>query len=44
MTERELPAPAAHQALVRVDASGVSFAEQQMRRGTRASSAAAWRP
>lgn len=31
--ERELPAPAAGQALVRVDATGVSFAEQQMRRG-----------
>ncbi|WP_245721761.1 alcohol dehydrogenase catalytic domain-containing protein [Nocardia crassostreae] len=33
VTEREVPAPTAHQALVRVDASGVSFAEQQMRRG-----------
>jgi NADPH:quinone reductase-like Zn-dependent oxidoreductase len=30
---RELPPPAAGQALVRVEASGVSFAEQQMRRG-----------
>ena len=30
---RELPAPAAGQALVAVEASGVSFAEQQMRRG-----------
>ena len=30
---RELPEPAAGQALVRVEASGVSFAEQQMRRG-----------
>jgi NADPH:quinone reductase-like Zn-dependent oxidoreductase len=30
---RELPAPTAGQALVRVEASGVSFAEQQMRRG-----------
>jgi len=30
---RELPAPAAGQAVVRVEASGVSFAEQQMRRG-----------
>ncbi|MET9213472.1 MULTISPECIES: medium chain dehydrogenase/reductase family protein [unclassified Nocardia] len=33
ITRRELPAPAAGQALVRVEASGVSFAEQQMRRG-----------
>ena len=31
--ERTLPAPAAGQVLVRVEASGVSFAEQQMRRG-----------
>jgi NADPH2:quinone reductase len=31
--ERDLPAPAAGQLLVRVDATGVSFAEQQMRRG-----------
>jgi NADPH:quinone reductase-like Zn-dependent oxidoreductase len=30
---RELPAPAAGQALIRVEATGVSFAEQQMRRG-----------
>lgn len=30
---RELPEPEAGQALVRVEASGVSFAEQQMRRG-----------
>src|SRR3954454_6727105 len=30
---RDLPAPAPGQALVRVEASGVSFAEQQMRRG-----------
>ncbi|WP_405497903.1 medium chain dehydrogenase/reductase family protein [Nocardia sp. NBC_00511] len=33
VTRRELPAPAAGQALIRVEASGVSFAEQQMRRG-----------
>ncbi|MFI1920234.1 medium chain dehydrogenase/reductase family protein [Nocardia sp. NPDC020380] len=33
VTHRELPPPAAGQALVRVDATGVSFAEQQMRRG-----------
>ncbi|GAB2641194.1 medium chain dehydrogenase/reductase family protein [Nocardia goodfellowii] len=33
ITERELPAPGPHEALVRVEASGVSFAEQQMRRG-----------
>jgi NADPH:quinone reductase-like Zn-dependent oxidoreductase len=31
--DRELPEPGAGQALVRVEASGVSFAEQQMRRG-----------
>ncbi|GAA2366126.1 medium chain dehydrogenase/reductase family protein [Dactylosporangium salmoneum] len=31
--DRELAAPAAGQALVRVEATGVSFAEQQMRRG-----------
>jgi NADPH:quinone reductase-like Zn-dependent oxidoreductase len=31
--ERELPAPGPGQALVRVEATGVSFAEQQMRRG-----------
>src|SRR5947199_3950944 len=30
---RELPDPHAGQALVRVEASGISFAEQQMRRG-----------
>src|SRR5947199_8786353 len=30
---RELPDPGAGQALVRVEASGISFAEQQMRRG-----------
>jgi NADPH:quinone reductase-like Zn-dependent oxidoreductase len=30
---RDLPSPAAGQAVVRVEASGVSFAEQQMRRG-----------
>lgn len=30
---RELPPPGAGQALVRVEASGISFAEQQMRRG-----------
>lgn len=30
---RELPTPRAGQAIVRVEASGVSFAEQQMRRG-----------
>ncbi|HEY7483789.1 MAG TPA: medium chain dehydrogenase/reductase family protein [Streptosporangiaceae bacterium] len=30
---RELPSPDAGQALVRVEASGISFAEQQMRRG-----------
>lgn len=33
ITQRELPAPERGQALVRVEASGVSFAEQQMRRG-----------
>ncbi|MFF2087185.1 medium chain dehydrogenase/reductase family protein [Nocardia sp. NPDC058176] len=33
VTQRELPAPGAGEALVRVEASGVSFAEQQMRRG-----------
>ncbi|MDO9409575.1 medium chain dehydrogenase/reductase family protein [Patulibacter sp.] len=31
--ERELPAPGDGEALVRVEATGVSFAEQQMRRG-----------
>ncbi|MFI5912135.1 medium chain dehydrogenase/reductase family protein [Dactylosporangium sp. NPDC051541] len=31
--DRELPAPGPGQALVRLEASGVSFAEQQMRRG-----------
>ncbi|CAB4898725.1 unannotated protein [freshwater metagenome] len=33
VVRRELPAPAAGEALVRVEATGVSFAEQQMRRG-----------
>ncbi len=33
VAERELPAPGAGQALIRVEASGISFAEQQMRRG-----------
>ncbi|MFI7529050.1 medium chain dehydrogenase/reductase family protein [Nocardia salmonicida] len=33
VTRRELPAPGPGRALVRVEASGVSFAEQQMRRG-----------
>lgn len=33
VSRRELAAPGAGQALVRVEASGVSFAEQQMRRG-----------
>ncbi|WP_373293258.1 medium chain dehydrogenase/reductase family protein [Saccharothrix coeruleofusca] len=33
LRRRELPAPERGQALVRVEASGVSFAEQQMRRG-----------
>ena len=33
VTTRELPEPGAGEALVRVEASGVSFAEQQMRRG-----------
>lgn len=33
VTKRELAGPGAQQALVRVEASGVSFAEQQMRRG-----------
>jgi NADPH:quinone reductase-like Zn-dependent oxidoreductase len=33
VTKREVPQPAAGQALVRVEATGVSFAEQQMRRG-----------
>ncbi|WP_069161391.1 medium chain dehydrogenase/reductase family protein [Nocardia altamirensis] len=33
VTRRDLPAPGPRQALVRVEASGVSFAEQQMRRG-----------
>jgi NADPH2:quinone reductase len=33
VVKRELPAPGPGQALVRVEASGVSFAEQQMRRG-----------
>src|SRR3954451_17224100 len=30
---REMPRPRAGEALVRVEASGISFAEQQMRRG-----------
>jgi len=33
VTTRELPDPAPDQAVVRVEATGVSFAEQQMRRG-----------
>ncbi|MFF7943503.1 medium chain dehydrogenase/reductase family protein [Nocardia gamkensis] len=33
ITQRELPAPGPGQVLVGVEASGVSFAEQQMRRG-----------
>ncbi|MVU83610.1 zinc-binding dehydrogenase [Nocardia sp. ET3-3] len=33
VTTRELPAPAAGRALLRMEATGVSFAEQQMRRG-----------
>ncbi|WP_194815100.1 medium chain dehydrogenase/reductase family protein [Nocardia sp. XZ_19_385] len=33
VAKRELPAPGPGQALVQVEASGVSFAEQQMRRG-----------
>lgn len=33
VTTRELPAPGPGQALLRVEASGISFAEQQMRRG-----------
>lgn len=33
LREREVPAPGPGQALVRVEATGVSFAEQQMRRG-----------
>lgn len=33
VTRRELPAPGTGQALVRMEATGVSFAEQQMRRG-----------
>ncbi|MET8870947.1 medium chain dehydrogenase/reductase family protein [Nocardia sp. NPDC004604] len=32
ITHRELPAPAAGQAMVAVEATGISFAEQQMRR------------
>jgi NADPH2:quinone reductase len=31
--KRSLPAPGAHQALVQIEATGVSFAEQAMRRG-----------
>ncbi len=30
---RDLPAPAAGQVVLRMEATGVSFAEQQMRRG-----------
>src|SRR6186997_982592 len=33
VTTRELPEPGRNQAVVRVEATGVSFAEQQMRRG-----------
>ena len=33
MRTREVPAPGPGQVLVRVEATGVSFAEQQMRRG-----------
>ncbi|MFI9503626.1 medium chain dehydrogenase/reductase family protein [Nocardia sp. NPDC052566] len=33
VTHRDLPAPGPHQVIVRVEASGISFAEQQMRRG-----------
>jgi NADPH:quinone reductase-like Zn-dependent oxidoreductase len=33
VSTRELPEPEPHQAVVRVEATGVSFAEQQMRRG-----------
>ncbi|MGW4248133.1 medium chain dehydrogenase/reductase family protein [Nocardia sp. NPDC004722] len=33
VVDRELPPPAAGEALVRMEATGVSFAEQQMRRG-----------
>ncbi|MFD9740381.1 medium chain dehydrogenase/reductase family protein [Umezawaea sp. NPDC059074] len=33
ITVRDLPAPAAGQVVLRMDATGVSFAEQQMRRG-----------
>src|SRR6187551_2771975 len=33
VARRPLPTPAAGQALVRMEATGVSFAEQQMRRG-----------
>lgn len=33
LRQRMLPAPGAGQALIRMEASGVSFAEQQMRRG-----------
>ncbi len=33
VTRRALPTPGPDQALVRVDATGISFAEQQMRRG-----------
>lgn len=33
VTQRELPDPGPRQALIQVEASGISFAEQQMRRG-----------
>src|SRR5213592_2182804 len=33
VTTRELPEPGPDQAVVRIEATGVSFAEQQMRRG-----------
>ena len=33
VTTRELPEPRSDQAVVRIEATGVSFAEQQMRRG-----------
>ena len=33
VSQRDLPAPAAGQVLVKIEATGVSFAEQQMRRG-----------
>ncbi|MFF2378587.1 hypothetical protein ACFVUW_29795 [Streptomyces xiamenensis] len=34
LRRREIGPPAPGQALLRVEASGISFAEQQMRRGT----------